>query len=168
MKNNNKIHENFAESGWARLTRLVLVALGTGAAVLLATTMEIGNLHAQVTGFTFKGALLRVITPNNDKKNDIAILCIENPKDSGISGKVFDLRGHLVSGMVRENNTSGGAVVTNCNSKFPSVGGTGGLAQPEGVTWDGKSGGRAVSAGVYIYQIKSEDVTVTGTIVVVR
>jgi len=170
MKKDIKIHKNFAQSGWAKVSRLALIALGAALAVLLGMTMEIGDLQAQVTGFTFKGALLRVITPNSDQKNDVAILCIENPKDSGVSARIFDLRGHTVSGMVHERNNGGGGnpLITACNGKFPSIGGAGGLASPEAVTWDGKARGRAVSPGVYIYQIKSEDVTVTGTIVVVR
>ncbi len=36
------------------------------------------------------------------------------------------------------------------------------------LTWDGKAGGRTVPRGVYIYQIKAEDKTFNGTIVVVR
>ena len=34
--------------------------------------------------------------------------------------------------------------------------------------WDGKSGGSAVSGGVYIYQLKGEGTSFNGTLVVIK
>ncbi|HAH07723.1 MAG TPA: hypothetical protein DCM05_14580, partial [Elusimicrobia bacterium] len=128
----------------------------------LAATLETGRVHAQGTGFSFLGALVRIITPNGDFKNDVAILCIENPKSSEVTGTVYDLRGGNVSGMLRE--TSG---VVNTPSKTCQDT-HGGSTYIEAVTWNGRMNGSAVASGVYIYRIQSEDATVTGTVVVAR
>ena len=68
----------------------------------------------------------------------------------------------FVSGMVRHINTGGNPTVASCISKFPP---SSGVARPEAVTWDGKSNGTTVRSGVYLYQLKSEGTTVTGTVV---
>ncbi len=81
-------------------------------------------------------------------------------------GVIYDIRGREFSGMVHLPNPGGDATIVACAGSFPP-----GSAVPnstEALTWDGKSAGSPVSAGVYIYQIESEDVTVTGTVVVVR
>ena len=56
--------------------------------------------------------------------------------------------------------------VGSCRGQFPP--GSAVLDNSQAVTWDGKSGGSPVSAGVYIFSVESEDMTITGTIVVVR
>jgi hypothetical protein len=161
MKKINEIREKLERS-----PRWWLVLIGAGVALMLGLTLETGRLHAQATGFSFRGALVRVLTPNGDGRNDRAILCFENPKDSAVSGTVFDVRGQEVGGMVHiQDPGAADATVNNCRGQFPP---SGALAQAEALTWDGLSAGRRVTAGVYIYQIKSEDATVTGTIVVVR
>ncbi|MFA6028724.1 MAG: hypothetical protein WC969_02590 [Elusimicrobiota bacterium] len=139
-----------------------LVALGALAAALLGATLETGRLNAASNGaFRYLGALVRVITPNGDGRNDIGILCVDNPKASAVSGVVYDLRGHAVSEMLFIPET-GSAIKPQCQSAYP------GARQYDALTWDGRAGGRAVSAGVYLWQIQSEDATVSGTVVVAR
>ncbi|MFA6317807.1 MAG: gliding motility-associated C-terminal domain-containing protein [Elusimicrobiota bacterium] len=97
-------------------------------------------------GFNFdvSGVSNKVITPNSDGFNDTVVFVFDNPKDSGFSGKVFDSRGAWVSDL------KPGPLARNS------------------LLWDGKSNGQVVSKGVYIYQIKAEDKTYNGTVVVVR
>ncbi|MBI5881990.1 MAG: gliding motility-associated C-terminal domain-containing protein [Elusimicrobia bacterium] len=97
-------------------------------------------------GFNFdvSGVSNRAITPNNDGLNDTVVFVFDNPKDSGFSGKVFDSRGMLVSDL------KPGPLARNS------------------LVWDGKSNGIVVPKGVYIYQLKAEDKTYNGTVVVVR
>ncbi|MFA5140928.1 MAG: hypothetical protein WC728_17005 [Elusimicrobiota bacterium] len=146
------------EKNWVRW---LMFAAGIAAIAFLAATLETGRAHALASGFSFRGALARFITPNNDHKNDIAILCFENPKASFVDGRVFDLRGNVVSGMAHFDNPTTGLALT-CKTKYGSD------VDAEALTWDGKSHGRAVAGGVYVYQIRSEELTVTGTFVVVR
>jgi len=139
------------------IARWALIALAVGCSLVLAASLETGRAHAQASAFKFLGSLSRVLTPNGDGLNDIAILCVDNPRSSSVSGSVFDLRGARVATLFYKPGTAGGCP--------PSV-----SAPPnvEQLTWDGKASGRTVPAGVYVYQIQSEGVTVTGTVVVVR
>lgn len=85
----------------------------------------------------------RLITPNGDGKNDTAGFVFDNPRDSAVTGKIFDLKGAFVADM--KNGPIGNSL-----------------------EWDGKANGQAVSGGVYIYQIEAEDKVTNGTIVVIR
>lgn len=164
MEKLNRIHEKIAKR---ELPRWFWPAVALAVAALLALGVETGRVHAQSsTGFRFRGFLVRVISPNRDQNNDVGILCYENPKSSAVSGKIFDLRGQEVAAMLRiQDPNSTNPTVAQCRGKFPPPGI---LSSPEALTWDGRSGGSAVAGGVYIYQIQSEDLTVTGTVLVVR
>lgn len=162
MKKINEIHNKFADSG---ALRWAMMALGAVIAALLALTLETGRAQAQGTGFRYLGSLVRVITPNGDGRNDFAILCTNNPKDSAVSGNIFDLNGKSVSPMVHHRGVPADAETTNCGNAFPPGGG---VVQVGALTWDGRSGGAVVQGGVYLYQIQAEDATMTGTIVVAR
>ncbi len=166
MKTNDKIQLNGAGSGPAYW---LLISLGALLAALLAATLETGRLHAAGVGFAFRGALVRVITPNGDGKNDVAILCVENPKDSAVSGRIFDLRGHVVGDMafVKDASQVNAALpVAQCKTAFPAQFA---LADIQALSWDGRApNGAVVSGGVYVYRIESEEAAVTGTVVVVR
>lgn len=137
-----------------------------GAALALALLAGCGALLAQGGGFDFRGPLSRIITPNGDLRNDYAIFCLDNPSDSGVDGKVYALSGRLVSSMVHRRGLvppppGGGATPVACPA--------GALANsPQYVFWDGKAEGAAVASGVYVYQIKAEGRSFTGTLVVVR
>ena len=89
----------------------------------------------------------RFITPNGDGLNDTATFIFDNPFDSAISGKIFDLRGGSVADMTP--GPINGAGTTS-------------------LQWDGKAGGRVVHGGIYVYQIRAEDKVFSGTLVVVR
>ncbi|MEK9145030.1 MAG: hypothetical protein AAB339_05415 [Elusimicrobiota bacterium] len=164
MKKINEFHIKLAGSG---ALRWVMMALGAVLAAVLALTLETGRAEAQSTGFRYLGALVRVITPNSDGKNDVAILCTNNPKDSAVSGTIFDLSGKLVSAMtyLKGANPPSPSPQKSCESTFPPGGG---ITQVDALTWDGRSGGAAVPGGVYLYQIQAEDATTTGTVVVAR
>lgn len=86
----------------------------------------------------------KVITPNGDGKNDYVVFTLDNPKDSSFSGKIYDLTGALVAEMRP------------------------GTQVADTLEWNGKAGGSAVPRGVYVYQIKAEEKTFNGTIIVIR
>ena len=97
-------------------------------------------------GFSFNpasGVSNRMLTPNGDGKNDFVVFTFNNPKDSQVTGKIYDLQGRLVAEM------SPGPVSNS-------------------LEWNGKAGGQAVPGGIYIYQIQAEGKTFNGTIVVIR
>ncbi|MEK7383529.1 MAG: hypothetical protein AAB262_09620, partial [Elusimicrobiota bacterium] len=86
----------------------------------------------------------RVITPNGDSLNDIAIFSYDpGPKNISAAGRIFDLRGAAVAEMAP------------------------GLV-PNTLTWDGRMNGRPATSGVYVYRITGDGKTFTGTIVVAR
>lgn len=96
--------------------------------------------------FTFDIAQIsnKVITPNGDGLNDFVVFRFNNPQASSVAGQVFDVRGAKIADMTAGSQVAGSLV------------------------WDGKSGGRAVPRGVYVYQIEAEGKTFNGTIVVIR
>ena len=104
-------------------------------------------------GFSFNmaGVSNRYLTPNGDGKNDNVVFTFDNPKDSAVTAKIFDLRGRVVAA-----NLPPGPV--NCTSSS-SCG---------SLIWDGTSGGRSVPSGVYIYQIQAEGQSFSGTLVIVK
>lgn len=86
----------------------------------------------------------RVITPNGDGLNDTLIFTYDpGPNNVLPTGGLYDLKGGFVSHMVP------------------------GLV-PNTLTWDGKMNGKAVTSGVYVYEIKGDGKTFTGTIVIAR
>jgi len=160
MKKLNGIHENFASQWWVRWA---MIAMGAAVAALLGSTIETGRVHAQATtgGFEFMTALNRFITPNGDGINDSAMLCFNNPKDSGVRGEIFDLRGNKVADMEQIRNAD-----DQVNFFCPSAGPAPNDGQA--VRWDGKMMGRPATSGIYVYLIQAEDTAYTGTILVVR
>jgi len=94
--------------------------------------------------FDLSGISNKAITPNGDGLNDTVVFTFQNPQDSAVGGKIFDMKGAFVADM------SPASAVTS------------------GLQWDGKSSGRVVPRGVYIYEIKAEGKTFTGTVVVIR
>ncbi|MFA6030070.1 MAG: gliding motility-associated C-terminal domain-containing protein [Elusimicrobiota bacterium] len=136
---------------WNNGSRWVQV-YGTNDALAQALTVETSNLGRyqlrsveRTAGFTFNAAGIsnRMITPNGDGMNDVVIFTFDNPRDSQVSGKIFDLKGAEVTTMV-----PGPASGT--------------------LMWDGKAGGGSVPGGVYIYQIEAEGQAFNGTVVVIK
>ncbi|MDD5304443.1 MAG: gliding motility-associated C-terminal domain-containing protein [Elusimicrobia bacterium] len=101
-------------------------------------------LRNQAFNFDVSGVSNRALTPNGDGLNDTVVFTFDNPKDSGVSGRVYDVRGRFVSGM----------------APGPVAGAS--------LMWDGKAGGGVVPRGVYIYQIQAEGRTFNGTVMVIR
>lgn len=125
------------------------------AAVLLVAMLTFAYADG---GFRFFGPLRRIITPNNDQKNDAAVFCFDNPADSAVSGTIYSLLGSHVADMGPKQTALPG--VTGCQ--------TGVLGQAYYIVWDGKASGVTVRSGVYIYQVRAEGLSFTGTLVVVR
>ncbi len=102
---------------------------------------------AQTQSFAFdlSGVSNKVITPNGDGINDTVVFTFDNPLGSAVLGKIYDIRGGFVADL----------------APGPIAGSS--------LKWDGRAGnGGVVSQGVYIYQIRAEGKTFTGTVVVVR
>jgi hypothetical protein len=108
-------------------------------------TYQIRGL-ARAAGAVFDVSNLssRVITPNGDGRNDTLIFTYDpGPRNVQPTGEIFDVRGAHVASM------------------------TPGLV-PNTLTWDGKSDGKTVTSGVYVYRIVGDGKTFTGSIVVAR
>ena len=94
-----------------------------------------------------------MITPNGDRKNDLALFCFDNFSDSGVAGKVFTLLGGEVASMTLV--------------RTPLAGCPGG-ALPQYMTWDGRTIEGNVANGLYVYRIEAEGKFYVGTLLVVR
>jgi len=162
MKNFNEIRKNLADEA----LRWGLIVLGAALAVLLAMTLETGRAHAAGSNFSFQGYVSKFLTPNGDNLNPRAILCVDNPKDLAVRGRVFDLRGAHVADMTHIIDTLGTDVtkpVVACKAAFGTP------FKMQAVVWDGRAlGGGTVSGGVYVWRIEAEETAVTGTVVVAR
>lgn len=104
----------------------------------LRTTERSGSFSADKAGLTN-----RLITPNGDNKNDTMVFVFDNPQEKTVKGKIYDLRGALVSAM-----------------RPGPVGNS--------LLWDAKAGGRTVPGGVYIYQIEADGTVYNGTVAVIK
>jgi hypothetical protein len=93
----------------------------------------------------------KAITPNNphglNSQAHLDFTCLQG-QGTAVSGKIFDVRGLTVSDM---------QVVWGPNSNTSGY-----------LLWDGKSNGRVVPGGIYIYQVQAEGKVWTGTFVVIR
>lgn len=104
----------------------------------LRTTERSGSFSADRSGLTN-----RLITPNNDGKNDTMVFIFDNPQEKTVKGRVFDLRGALVATM------AAGPIANS-------------------LKWDARAGGQPVPGGVYIYQIEADGTVYNGTVAVIR
>ncbi len=102
------------------------------------------QLRSDGVVFDISNVSSKVITPNDDGLNDVLIVTYDpGPENVMPTGVIYDLKGAVVASMVP------------------------GLV-PDTLTWDGKMNGRAVTSGVYVYQIKGGGKTFNGTVVVAR
>ncbi len=89
----------------------------------------------------------RVFTPNGDGFNDRVYFVLENPNSAAVTGQIVDLGGRVVATLAPQSGTGIGTTLI----------------------WDGKdSSGAVVPGGAYIYKIKGEGKTFTGTVGVAR
>lgn len=95
-------------------------------------------------GFNASGISNRLLTPNGDGRNDSVVLTFSNPRDSVVTGKVYDLQGRFVADM----------------APGPVAGVT--------LAWDGRAGGRGVASGLYVFRLSAEAQSYTGVLVVIR
>jgi len=106
-----------------------------------------GPFQSQALSFSPETGLSnRLITPNGDNRNDSVVFTVSNPRDSSVSGTIFDLKGAKIADLVP------------------------GPAVPFSTTlvWDAKAGGQTVCSGVYVYVLSGEEKAFTGTLVVIR
>lgn len=90
----------------------------------------------------------RVFSPNGDGVNDVVYFVLDNPRMSAVDGVVLDMSGADI-GTLRKA----------------------GAGAPSGDTymWDGRdNAGNIAPAGVYIYQIRGEGQTFSGTVVLAQ
>lgn len=126
-------------------------------AALTAAAAALAAWAAAAVPFHFAGPVARVVTPNGDGLNDVAVVVFCNPADSDVSGKVYTLLGSEVA--------SFSARAQSAQSVCPA----GSAANwSQRLTWDGRSNGSYVSSGVYLYRISSETKVYSGTLIVVR
>lgn len=89
-----------------------------------------------------------IITPNGDGFNDGAFFILENPNAVSVQGTVWDLSGRRVASLALGSPSGAGSTT---------------------LTWNGKDdAGAAVSAGLYVYEIKGEGKSFTGSLTVAR
>jgi len=106
--------------------------------------------YAPTSGeFVFYDVMPKIITPNNDGKNDRALFRFSNPQSARITLKIYDINSVLIRNIGETTETSD--------------------IQGEYIYWDGKDEkGNTVQPGVYIYQIELDGKVINGTIVVAR
>ena len=134
-----------------------------GAAMMIAALLAVAAF-AQGASFRFFGPLSRIITPNGDagKNNGTAFFCFDNPAGSGVTGDIFTLLGSEVATMGPVNQN----VYPNGFGSACPAGVFGNSSQS--LTWDGRSNGAVVHSGIYVYRIRAEEKSYTGTLIVVR
>lgn len=102
------------------------------------------------TEFSYYKVMPKIITPNNDGKNDKAFFRFENPKQTELKIKIFNMTGTMVKdfGKISVKDS-----MNNGNMTY----------------WDGTdTQGKLVAPGTYIYQIEGEGKVFNGTIIVAR
>lgn len=128
------------------------------AAAFLAIALLAVGVFAQGNALRFFGPLSRIVTPNNDQRNDRAIFCFDNPADSDISGKIYSVLGAEVAALGPRLAPAPAGCPAGV---FPGV-------SNQSLVWDGRSNGSAVRSGVYVYRISAENKVYSGTLIVVR
>lgn len=133
-----------------------------GAAAMIAALLAVAAF-AQGAAFRFFGPLSRIITPNGDagKNNGTAFFCFDNPAGSGVTGDIFTLLGSEVATLGPVNQNVAGVSGTSCPAGVF-------LNSGQNLTWDGRSNGVVVRSGIYVYRIRAEEKSYTGTLLVVR
>lgn len=113
-----------------------------GLFLALAAAPAFAHPSQSATSFDAFSVSNRFLTPNGDGRNDNVVFRFDNPRDARITGKIFDLKGRLVTTVPRKTQFT--------------------------LEWDGTADGRAVTSGVYVYQIEGDGKRFNGTLVVIR
>ncbi|MFA6030071.1 MAG: gliding motility-associated C-terminal domain-containing protein [Elusimicrobiota bacterium] len=103
-----------------------------------------GTMTPKGFSFSSSGLSNRILTPNGDSLNDVVIFTFSNPRDSQVTGRIYDIQGKYVADL----------------QTGPTAGTT--------LKWDGKVGGSSVPGGIYVYVIEAESAVYSGTVVVVK
>jgi hypothetical protein len=132
-------------------------ALAIGAAAVAA--------WAQSPGFHFFGVYSRFVTPSGAGNGHPAVFCFDNPAYSGVTVDIFNLVGRQVATLPAPQQvplpTPNPNHACSQTSAIPSI-------PVQYAIWDGTSNGSFVHSGIYIYRVKAEGGTYTGSIVVVK
>jgi gliding motility-associated-like protein len=118
--------------------------------VVSVKTINLGTYQvrtvSRASSFEFSRVVPKIFTPNNDGENDYTHVYYDNPKDSAVTGKIYDLTGHYVANMESGDFTNS-------------------------IKWNGKdTENNFVPKGVYLYQleVEGEGKVINGTVVVAR
>lgn len=120
--------------------------------LFIAVFLSAAASHAQ--GFSFNAVSNREITPTVPGKNDFFVVSFNNPSFSAVSGKIYDLKGHLIAGMTPYVDTTTPQCPANSISQC--------------LMWNATSNGHIVEGGVYVYVISGAGHVYDGTVVVIR
>jgi hypothetical protein len=133
---------------YMRRTAITLAA----AALLLAPAA----LRCSPSGLGRSIAMSRLITPNNDNRNDTFVFRCYNPRDAAVEAKIYDLAGREIATMRLKHRSNGiPAVIDNTTGEYYDF------------EWNPNSGGHR-PGGVYIYQVRLENTVYKGTVTVIR
>ena len=97
----------------------------------------------------------KIITPNGDCINDFFTVRFDNPLDSSVTARIYDINGRNIGSMKTIDANSQSCLTASSDSSL---------------TWDGRDErGELMDAGVYVYQITTtEGKRFTGTIVIAK
>ncbi|MBI5574680.1 MAG: gliding motility-associated C-terminal domain-containing protein [Elusimicrobia bacterium] len=113
--------------------------------LLLTINYELLTMNCLfAAGFELGEVKPKIITPNDDNKNDIFI--ISCGEIEFVSGRILTINGSYIKDMP-----------VNYSDPYDVK-----------ITWDGKNDGSAVPSGIYIYQIEAEGQVFNGTVVVAK
>ncbi len=146
----------------------------------ILAAMLAGLAAAQNLGFHFYGVTSRYVTPHNGVQGHSAVFCFDNPNHSGVTGQVYTLFGSqvvtFISGQDGTQVAGSGCSSSNvgactyagaaCNYVFVSSGTIPGSLEYS--SWDGTANGSFVHSGLYLYRVRAEGGTYTGTLMVVK
>lgn len=110
--------------------------------ILLCLSVHLPLIYG--AGFEPGSVRPKIITPNDDNKNDMLIVPYDNPNDSNVSGKILTLNGSFIADMLND-------------------------VTADRITWNGYADtGKTVPSGIYIYQIEAEGRVFNGTVIVAK
>ncbi len=125
---------------------------GAGAVTILSSNFGRYQLRvaAKANALTLSKANVfpGLFTPNNDGRNDRVYFILENPNNAGVTGHIFDRRGRQIATMSTASQAFGVGTA---------------------LVWSGHDEeGSVVPSGLYLYQIKGDGDSITGTVAVAR